>query len=1053
MTAEKNNTRKRGSFSIYLPKSKMGIFRKLLISTILISIVPLIILYYYTTSIFNSLEVGVSNHLTETIDQKTKKTTELQATLLAETIERFLKKCESDLMALSELCPSSAKYFEFNREHRSEIWYRYDKEGIPLDIHKSIPLYKEISFVDASGMEKVRISDGKIVKKSKLKNVKYPKNTRYKNEQYFKKTIKLKPNQIYVSHLNGFHVSKKEQLGNSKSLETAFHGVFYDGVIRFARPVYKNGKILGIVVLGLDHRHLMEFTQHVLPNRTQQIVSPSYSSGDYAFMFDDEGWTITHPKLWDIKGAEKNGKLLPPFTETSSKKDIELGRIPFNLDYAAFVHPNYPFVADEIRRHQTGTVLTTNIGGIKKIMAYAPIKYNKGDYKQYGVFGGITLGLQLGHFNEQAKLISKDIDNVLMYYKNDIIYYVIIIFGIAVLLSLFVSRNFSKPIVQLTKYSQEFASGDLDKYIPIERDDEIGTLASSLNFMAYELYHMKNELEVSLARSQKATLEAKQYAQRVEYQLKIFKGILEVSNLVGTTFDLDKILKLILKHSVDTIGFDRAVLYLVSDDGEYLEFKDMCGFSEEEQVKLEHSKYHLYNDDCIETKSAKEGKIFFVKDFVTYKNKSELDEKIRKSGKSKSFIYIPLKTKDAVIGILGADKYKTKENILDEEVESLQILANQAARIIEITKLYRKIIEQRNFVSDILKFMPSGVITINQDGFVSSINESAVNMLDLKPDGLIKQKDDTVFSGYADLKEEIRLAIRQKGFYSNEDFKTEVNGAIKYFSIYVSPIIKNEEVDNEYLIILEDKTERKLIDEEVKGIEKLAFLGRFAAGIAHEIRNPLTGISLFLDDLHDNLSLDSEKSKVIELALNEVERLENLVNEILDYASPSKGEFDEHDINAIIESSITFVKSLLKKKNIKLETDFSDSIPKVKVMKDKIVQALLNIIINSVEVLSENGKIEIKTEFLKHDSALINYYLSIGKRIGSGVVVTICDNGPGINEKIIDTIFDPFFTTKEKGTGLGLSITHSIITEHNGKIFVFNRKDGGACFSVHLPLT
>ena len=210
---------------------------------------------------------------------------------------------------------------------------------------------------------------------------------------------------------------------------------------------------------------------------------------------------------------------------------------------------------------------------------------------------------------------------------------------------------------------------------------------------------------------------------------------------------------------------------------------------------------------------------------------------------------------------------------------------------------------------------------------------------------------------------------------------------------------------------------------------------------------------MFLDDLHDNLSLDSEKSKVIELALNEVERLENLVNEILDYASPSKGEFDEHDINAIIESSITFVKSLLKKKNIKLETDFSDSIPKVKVMKDKIVQALLNIIINSVEVLSENGKIEIKTEFLKHDSALINYYLSIGKRIGSGVVVTICDNGPGINEKIIDTIFDPFFTTKEKGTGLGLSITHSIITEHNGKIFVFNRKDGGACFSVHLPLT
>ena len=1053
MSENNNNTKKRGNFSIYLPKSKMGIFRRLLLSSILISIVPLIILYYYTTSVFNDLNTGVSTHLTETIDQKTKKTTELQASLLAETIERFLKKCESDLMALSELEPSPEKYLEFNREHTGEIWYRYDKEGIPLDIHKSIPLFKEISFVDTHGMEKVRISDGEIVSKNKLKNVKFPKNTRYKNEHYFGKTIKLKPNQIYVSHLNGFHVSKKEQLGNSKSLETAFHGVFYDGVIRFARPVYNNGILIGIAVLGLDHRHLMEFTQHVLPNRTQQIVSPSYSSGDYAFMFDDEGWTITHPKLWDIKGVDKNGKLIPPYSETSSKKDIELGRIPFNLDYAAFIHPNYPYVADEIRRRQVGSVLTTNIGGIKKIMAYAPILFNEGVYRKSGVFGGITIGLQLRHFNEQAKLISKDINNVLMYYKNDIIYYVLIIFGIAVFLSFYISRNFSKPIVELTKYSQDFASGDLDKYIPIERDDEIGTLASSLNFMAYELYHMKNELEVSLTHSKKATREAKEYAQRVEYQLKIFKGILEVSNLLGTTFNLDKILKLILKHSVETIGFDRAVLYLVNEDGEYLEFKDMCGFSEEEKLSLERSKYHLQKDDCIETKSAREGEIYFIKDFVTYNNKSDLDKKIRESGKSKSFIYIPLKTKDAVIGILGADKYKTKEIILDEEVESLQILANQAARIIEITKLYQKIIEQHNFVSDILKFMPSGVITINQDGDISSINESAVKMLDLAPENALLQKDDTVFSGYADLKEEIRLGISRKGFYSREDLKTEINGAIKYFSIYVLPILKNEETEKEFLVIIEDKTERKLIDEEVKGIEKLAFLGRFAAGIAHEIRNPLTGISLFLDDLHDTFASDQEKGKVIELALNEVERLENLVNEILDYASPSKGEFEEHDINTIIESSITFVKSFLKKKNIKLETEFSDSIPEVKVMKDKIVQALLNIIINSVEILSENGKIEIKTEFLKHDSVLFNYYLSIGKKIGSGVVITICDNGKGIDEKIIDNIFDPFFTTKQKGTGLGLSITHSIITEHNGKIFVFNRKDGGACFSVHLPLT
>ncbi len=1052
MAAKKNNITDKSNFSIYLPKSRFGIFRRLLLSSIFISIVPLIILYYYTISTLDNLEAGVSKHLTETIDEKTKRTTELQASLLAGTVERFLKKCESDLDALAELEPSAKKYLEFDREHTGEVWYRFDKEGIPIDVHKYISLYKEISFVAPDGMELVRISDSRIVPENKLKNVRYKKNTRYKCEEYFSRTIKLHPKEIYVSHLNGFHVTRKEQLQNSKSLETAFHGVFYDGVIRFAKPVYKSGKLVGIVVLGLDHRHLMEFTQHVLPNKTQQVVAPSYSSGDYAFMFDDEGWIITHPKLWDIRGVFKNGKPVPPYTETSSKKDIELGNIPFNLDYAGFIHPNYPYVAEEVRNKDSGSVLTTNVGGVKKIMAYAPIKYSKGVYKTNGVFGGITIGLQLRHFNEQAKFISKDIDRVLSYYKNDIIYYVLIIFGVAVLLSLFVSRNFSKPIVELTKYSQDFASGDLDKYISIERKDEIGTLASSLNFMAYELFHMKNELEISLKSEKEATKEAREYASRIEYQLRIFKGIHEVSNLLGTTFDIDSILKLILKHSVETIGFDRAVLYLVSEDGEYLEFKEMYGFSDEEAEKLKASKYRIETDECVETNTAKKGEIIFVEDFENFEGKTLLDKKIRKSGKSNSFIYIPLKTKDNVIGILGADKYKTKSSIMEEEIDSLHILANQASRIIEITKLYQKILEQRNFVSDILRFMPSGVITINSDGYVTSINDSAVNMLKLDKDATLLKKNEVVFGKYSDLRNEILKAIDSQGFYSNKDVETTINGEKKYFSIYVSPIEKKDETENELLIILEDQTERKLIDEEVKEIEKLAFLGRFAAGIAHEIRNPLTGISLFLDDLHDTLAFDQTNGKVIELALNEVERLEKLVNEILDYASPSKGELEEVDINQVIEAALTFTKSFLKKKNISLEKNLQSGIPKTKVMKDKIVQAVLNIIINGVDELEENGKIFVSTEYLPDDPLLYNYYLSRGKRTGPGIVIKICDNGKGINEEIIDRIFDPFFTTKDKGTGLGLSITHSIITEHNGKIFVNNGNGFGACFSIHLPL-
>ena len=109
-------------------------------------------------------------------------------------------------------------------------------------------------------------------------------------------------------------------------------------------------------MIALDQRLLMEFTQHILPNKIETTVFPSYRSGNYAFMFDDEGWAITHPKLWDIRGVDKSGKWVPAFSSTTKDSTIAAGYIPFNLDDAAFIHPNYPFVADEIRRKNAGVV-------------------------------------------------------------------------------------------------------------------------------------------------------------------------------------------------------------------------------------------------------------------------------------------------------------------------------------------------------------------------------------------------------------------------------------------------------------------------------------------------------------------------------------------------------------------------------------------------------------------------------------------------------------------------------------------------------------------------
>jgi len=571
-------------------------------------------------------------------------------------------------------------------------------------------MYKEISFIDVRGNEIIKISNNKI-KNSLLRNVSNPKNTTYKNENYFEKTIHNKKGQIYVSHLTGFYISKTDQLGNALTIEDAHNNIYYNGVIRFAIKVYSNNNFVGIIMIALDQRILMEFTQHILPNKIEQTVFPSYRTGNYAFMFDDEGWIITHPKLWDIRGVDKNGKWVPPYSNTTDSLTIKKGFIPFNLDDAGFIHPNYPFVSEEIRIKNSGVVTTINIGGTAKLMAYAPILYSTGEYSKYGVFGGITIGANLEQFHLPAISILNKLHETSSLLRKNIYIIILVTFFIVALLSWFISLHFTVPILKITKGAKSLAEGTLTKPIEITRDDEIGELASSFNYMSSELRQSKAQLVNSFEDLKKSKTEIEIYTKDLEFQIKIFKTILKISNLIGHSFNIDKILQTIIKNSVIDIGFDRAILYLIDENSQYLECKEIYGFSNDEIKSAANSKYSLEHIDCIETRVVKSGEIIFVENFDNYKQATKFDKKIHEISKNKSFVFVPLLIREKVIGILGADKFRTKKRIKSTEINSLQILANQASRVIENTQLYTALVKERDFVEDILKYMSNGIVT------------------------------------------------------------------------------------------------------------------------------------------------------------------------------------------------------------------------------------------------------------------------------------------------------------------------------------------------------
>lgn len=243
----------------------------------------------------------------------------------------------------------------------------------------------------------------------------------------------------------------------------------------------------------------------------------------------------------------------------------------------------------------------------------------------------------------------------------------------------------------------------------------------------------------------------------------------------------------------------------------------------------------------------------------------------------------------------------------------------------------------------------------------------------------------------------------------------------------------------------------KLDPRKIANLEKLArtnrltAIGTFAAGMAHEIRNPLTSINTFIaiaPERKDDADFLENFSKV---ALEDVNRISRLVQEILDYARSSEPKFSEENLNEIIESSLFFIGLETEKLDLSIEKELSPTIPKVSLDRQQIKQVLLNLFMNSMDAMNQKGG-TLKVKTLSFSRAKTEY-----------VRIIIEDTGEGIPEDSLEFIFDPFFTTKHEskereGTGLGLSIVHQIILEHLGTIEVKSQFGQGTTFTINLQV-
>ncbi|MBP2239787.1 PAS domain S-box-containing protein [Cytobacillus eiseniae] len=354
---------------------------------------------------------------------------------------------------------------------------------------------------------------------------------------------------------------------------------------------------------------------------------------------------------------------------------------------------------------------------------------------------------------------------------------------------------------------------------------------------------------------------------------------------------------------------------------------------------------------------------------------------------------------------------------------------------LKTTEKYLK--ETLKEVSDI-KFaldQSSIVAFTNEKGIITNVNDRFCEISKFSRDEIIGKTHSVINSGYHPREFFLEL---WKTIGSGEVWKGEIQNKAKDGTLYwvdttIVPFINEKGKPYQYLAIRNDITERKKNEEIMHRQDKLATVGQLAAGVAHEIRNPLTSMRGYTEFLQLD-ETNTERQEYLEIILDEIDRVNNIVEDFMMLAKPKTVVLVEKNIIPILKNVLTLFEFEARKRNIKIALEFNDDDILVECDENRLKQVLINFVKNGMEAMPTGGEIIIKTRI-----------------VNQSVHISIKDTGIGIPPEKLKRIGEPFYTTKKKGNGLGLMVSFHIIESHAGKIDVESELNKGTTFTIKLP--
>jgi PAS domain S-box-containing protein len=523
------------------------------------------------------------------------------------------------------------------------------------------------------------------------------------------------------------------------------------------------------------------------------------------------------------------------------------------------------------------------------------------------------------------------------------------------------------------------------------------------------------------------------YRERYDYR----RALLAFSRDLNAHLDLDHLSSRLVERIGDTFEVDKVAL-LVPNAAEELRVQAGHGLLENEWKEA-----RLSTGSGLYHRLARGEAVYFGE---VESPSGGQEESLAISGLSYA---IPCRSHHKVVGVILLGRRWDQSALSSEDMDLLTMLSGQAATALENARLYRSLEQKaaqyaalKEHSENTIESLEAGIAVLDLEGRIVRWNRALERLHGLPRERALGQPFDALFP--AAVRESLEATMGKSWWARAETSSVSRLNLVnlleeeKVVKLQVAPFVTSEDEPKGTIVIFEDVTARVELETQLQLREKMASLGLLAAGVAHEVNTPLTGISSFTQMLRDQTAAADPKRRLLEKIERQTERASKIVNNLLNFARQGRTGFVPIRMNDVVRDVLSLLEHQLTRSRIKVRLELEEDIPDVLGDENKLQQIFLNLFLNAQDAMPSGGWLTIRTRALENE-----------------VLTVVADTGMGIRQEDIKRIYDPFFTTKRagaSGTGLGLSITYGIIQEHSGQISVESSVGQGTSFQIRFPM-